>query len=210
MALLEEWPRLEIPCSLGLLRIPCGSPSAQFIFRDGQAALEAVNKTKGKLRVMLFILYDQTLITIVSDSGLRSHDGFEDSKLEVKSQQPNESNAPPSRPPPPPSKSASQSPRRAPPPKAGVISIPSAAVRRQPPLTLASTVNSTAQQQNNDSSPTECVYEEIDGDEPEFAGGCMPDIPPPPPPRPDVGPTAPPPVPARSAPPPPLPARPRQ
>nr|CAH7720708.1 unnamed protein product [Callosobruchus chinensis] len=135
-------------------------------FRDGQAALEAVNKTKGKLRIQD---YDLTMalrtpnwvelakeeIRICSDNTIPLFTTPSQSEYnclgipEVKSQQANESNAPPSRPPPPPSKSAGQSPRRAPPPKAGVISIPSAAVRRQPPLTLASTVNSTPQQQNN-------------------------------------------------------------
>nr|CAI5836773.1 unnamed protein product [Callosobruchus analis] len=147
-------------------------------FRDGQAALEAVNKTKGKLRIQD---YDLTMalrtpnwvelakeeIRICSDNTIPLYTTSGQSEYnclgipEVKSQQTNNSNAPPSRPPPPPSKSANQSPRRAPPPKAGVISIPSPAVRRQPPLTLASTVNSTSQQKHNGKSALAVAFQSV-------------------------------------------------
>ncbi|CAH1997104.1 unnamed protein product [Acanthoscelides obtectus] len=203
-------------------------------FRDGQAALEVMNKTNGKLmikdsdlrlclRTPNWVELAKEEIRICSDNTIPLNANTGQSEYNclgipevTKPQQVNEFNSPPGRPPSTPSKLASQSAARSSHPKAGVISIapsrPSPPVPRHPlrPAPPAPVSNPTDRQNEvPDPSANDSVYEEID-DEAEFTGGSMPEIPPPPPPRPEVGPAAPPPVPARSALPPPLPARPRQ
>nr|XP_023020444.1 synaptojanin-1 [Leptinotarsa decemlineata] len=187
-------------------------------FRDGQAVLEAMKKTAGKLQIQDYNLtlslktpnwVDQAKeeIGLCSSNTIPlyispSQSNFNCLGIPEVAKMPR--NIPPSRPPPPAVKSSSVYLKRVP-PKAGIISMPvktllSSAPPAMPPPDLP-------QQMSQD----EGVYEEINDD---VISAPEPQGPPPPPPRSETAVTlpqrGPPPVPARSAPPPPLPARPRQ
>ncbi|XP_018568714.1 synaptojanin-1 [Anoplophora glabripennis] len=186
-------------------------------FRDGQAVLEALKKTNGKIMIQDYEL-TLSLKTPHWVDQAKEEIGLCSSNTVPLYISPSQSDynclgipevpkpsrtIPPGRPPPPTVKSTPPSSRRIP-PRAGVISMPvippSSAPPNMPPPDLPQQM-----------SQEEGVYEEISDDvlsTPEPLG------PPPPPPRPEPAlpstPTrGPPPVPARSAPPPPLPARPR-
>ncbi|KAG5891990.1 hypothetical protein JTB14_007738 [Gonioctena quinquepunctata] len=184
-------------------------------FRDGQAVLEAMKKTNGKLQVqdynLTLSLKTPNWVDLAKEEiGLCSSNTI---PLYISPSQTNYNclgipevskaarNLPPSRPPPPAVKSL---PQKRIPPKAGIISMPvktllSSAPPTMPPPDLPQQM-----------SQEEGVYEEISDD---VISTPEPQGPPPPPPRSEPSlPTSrgPPPVPARSALPPPLPARPRQ
>ncbi|KAJ8918742.1 hypothetical protein NQ315_015062 [Exocentrus adspersus] len=185
-------------------------------FRDGQAVLEALKKTKGRLQIQDCDL-TLSLKTPHWVDQAKEEIGLCTSNTIPLYTSPNQSDynclgipevsklprtLPPGRPPPPIVKSTPPSTRRTP-PRVGVISmpiVPTSAPPNIPPPALPQQM-----------SQEEGVYEEISDD---ILSTPEPQGPPPPPPRPEpsLPPTpvrGPPPVPARSAPPPPLPARPR-